>query len=321
MANPGSVTYTRVTMKHEPIDGSGRVRLPLLLGVLSVLLLVLLAVGCSAKADTGEQTSAGGTQAGQPEAAGEQSAADEVAPTEAAAPATAARSPAGASTEVSFRAQVAPIFAAKCVFCHHPDNAVKTDLTRPFDPEVGLVNRPNSWTRSEKQILVVPGDPEASALMLKVERTDLEPKVDGDLMPWNIPRLTSQELNNLRRWIAKGAKDDAFYRSNIARLFGDGVSLGSRGGKCAYCHYPGAAFGPDLTDPFDPERGAVELPSAYGDVRVVPGDPDASLLFAKVIAVQLPPALGWPMPLHFQRLSESERQTLRDWIAQGAKDN
>jgi hypothetical protein len=283
-----------------------------------VLLAVLLLAGCSGKEETGGAQAAGPSRAGETEAEAAEAPADRAAG--AATDETLETAPA-APAEVSFRRQVAPIFAAKCNFCHHPDNAVKVDLTRPFDPEVGIINRPNTWTRSEKKLLVVPGDPEASALILKVERTDLEPKVDGDPMPWNIPRLSAQELENLRRWIADGAKDDAFYRGTIARLFGDGVSLGSRGGKCSYCHYPGADFGPDLTDPFHPERGAVGLPSAYGNVRVVPGDPEASLLFVKVEDAQLPPALGKPMPLHFERLTESELQTVRDWIAQGAKDN
>ena len=83
-------------------------------------------------------------------------------------------------TEVSFTADVAPIFEAKCNACHHPDNAVKVDLTRPFHPELGIINRPNTWTRSSKPILVVPGDPDASALIWKVEQTELELKVDGD---------------------------------------------------------------------------------------------------------------------------------------------
>jgi hypothetical protein len=140
-------------------------------------------------------------------------------------------------------------------------------------------------------------------------------------MPWNIPLLTERELADLRRWIADGAKDDELYRGTITRIFGDGVSLGSRGGKCSYCHYPGAVFEPDLTDPFHPERGAVGLPSAYGEVRVVPGDPDASFLVAKVATTQLPAALGKPMPLHFDRLTPDEQRIVREWIAQGARDN
>lgn len=222
--------------------------------------------------------------------------------------------------QTGYRAQVAPIFEAKCNYCHHPENAVRVDLTRPFDPKLGIVNRPNTWTRSEKKILVVPGDPEASALILKVERTDLAPKVDGDPMPWNIPRLTERELGDLRRWIAEGARKDEFYRGTIARIFGDGVSLGSRGGKCSYCHYSGADFGPDLTDPFHPERG-LGLPSAYGDPRVVPGNPDASLLLVKVAALEMPEGLGKPMPLHFERLDPTELRILREWIARGAPED
>ncbi|MCK7479942.1 MAG: hypothetical protein M0C28_23605 [Candidatus Moduliflexus flocculans] len=143
---------------------------------------------------------------------------------------------------VGYRAEVALIFEAKCNYCHHPKNAVQVDLTRPFDPKLGIVNRPNTWTRSEKKILVVPGDPEASALILKVERIDLAPKVDGDPMPWNIPRLSDRELADLRRWITEGARKDEFYRTTIARIFGDGVSLGSRGRQVLVLPLPRSRF-------------------------------------------------------------------------------
>jgi hypothetical protein len=241
----------------------------------------------------------------------------------AAKAAEAAEAP-GAQTQsaapeprMGFAAQVVPIFAAKCNFCHHPGNAVEVDLTRPFHPDLGLIMRPNTWTRSEKKHLVVPGDPEASALVLKVERTDLDPKVDGDPMPWNIPPLTERELADLRRWIGGGAKADELYQGVIRRIFGDGVSLGSRGGKCAYCHVPGV-IPPDLANPFDAVGGAVGVAAASGQVRIVPGDPEASLLFEKVKGEPLRSGIGRPMPLHFDRLTESERRSLRDWISAGA---
>jgi hypothetical protein len=99
------------------------------------------------------------------------------------------------------------------------------------------------------------------------------------------------------------------------------VSLGARGGKCAYCHYAGAAFGPDLTNPFDPARGLVNVRATVGGIRVKPGDPLGSLLFAKVGGSELPPGRGRPMPLHFPRLTAEEKQILRDWVSQGARDN
>ena len=276
----------------------------MLLVVPSTLVIVLLLAGCS----------------GKPEQTGAEKTAEEAIAAEATSE-TAAPEVVEASTEVSFASRVAPIFAAKCNFCHHPDNAVKVDLTRPFHPELGLINRPNSWTKSSRPILVVPGDPDGSALIWKVEQTELEPKIDGDPMPWNIDPLTDRELENLRQWILQGANDDDLYRNTITRILGDGVSLGSRGGKCAYCHYPGTGYGPDLTDPFDPGRGSVNIASDFGGVRIVPGDPVASVLFTKVKGEPFPPNLGRPMPLQFERLTAKETQTLRDWISEGAKKN
>jgi hypothetical protein len=278
------------------------------LAILSILAAVVLLAGCGAR--TGQAETGG--------PAAEEAAAEEgVAATDQAAEPQAVETP----QEVSYSAEVAPIFAAKCNACHHPDNAVKVDLTRPFHPELGIINRPNTWTRSSRPVLVVPGDPDASALIWKVEQTDLELKVDGDPMPWHIPPLTDRELENLRQWILQGANNDDLYRNTITRIMGDGVSLGSRGGKCAYCHYPGAAYGPDLTDLFDPERGSVKVASMFGDPRIVPGDPHASVLFTKVKGEALPPNLGRPMPLHYERLTSEEQQILRDWISEGAKNN
>jgi hypothetical protein len=222
---------------------------------------------------------------------------------------------------VSFSESIAPIFDLGCNFCHHPTNAVKVDLTRPFHPELGIINRPNTWKRSEKKILVVPGDPDASALVWKVEQTELEPKIDGDSMPWHIEPLTAQELENVRIWIADGANDDSFYRSTVARIFGDGVSLGSRGGKCGYCHFTGTDFPPDLVNTFDPEAGVVNVTSYNGEVLVVPGDPEASFLYTKVKDRELPPGFGDFMPLHPDRLTAEEMRLTREWILQGAKDN
>jgi len=263
----------------------------------SILLLPLVLAGCTRGDEAEAQQDEGEAAAIEQAAAGETPA------------------------EIGFSAQVAPIFAAKCNSCHHPDNAVKVDLTRPFDPELGLIDRPNSWTRSSRPILVVPGDPEASALIWKVEQTELEPKIDGDPMPWHIDPLTGTEIESLRAWIEGGAEDDSAYRGTIKRILGDGVSLGSRGGKCAYCHHPAAAYGPDLTDLFDPERGSVNIASDFGGVRIVPGDADASVLYLKVKGEPQPAGMGLPMPLHYGRLTPDEILILRDWISQGAKNN
>ncbi len=223
---------------------------------------------------------------------------------------------------VSFSRDVAPIFAAKCVYCHHPDNATKVDLTQPFDPDVGIVNRPNSRTQSEKSILVVPGDPEASALVLKVEAKSLDPEIDGNRMPWQVPRVTAEEQLALRAWIDAGATDDEAFRSTIAPLFGDGVSLGEKGGKCSYCHYSGADFGPDLTDVFNPKTGAVNVPAVRGDMkRIEPGDAYGSILYIRAARGLMPQELSPLMPWRILKLTDEEKATIREWIEAGAKND
>lgn len=223
---------------------------------------------------------------------------------------------------ISYRNDVLPIFQAKCISCHHQDNAVKVILTDIFDPELGMINRPNSWPRSSKPVLVVPGDPDASALMLKITETDLEPKVEGDPMPWNIPRLTSQELASLAGWIDAGAEDNQTYTTVVARIFGDGVSLGSRGGKCAYCHHSfDNAYEPDLVDTFDPETGAVNVASFYGGLRIAPGDALSSVVYLRSSPDEIPDSLRPLMPRHYERLTPEEIETVREWIAMGARND
>jgi len=224
--------------------------------------------------------------------------------------------------QVSYSSDVYPIFAAKCISCHHPTNAVEVILTDIFDPELGMINRPNTWKASSRPILVVPGDPDASALMLKIEETELELKVDGDPMPWAIPRLPSGELGTLRDWINDGAQNNAAFRGSIVRIFGDGVSLGSRGGRCAYCHHsdPGA-YQPDLVDVFNPETGAVNVASYYGGLRIAPGDASSSVVYLRSSPTEIPPRLEPLMPQHYERLTPDELAAVREWIALGAQDN
>ena len=223
---------------------------------------------------------------------------------------------------VSYAEEVFPIFEQKCVDCHHQNNAVKIILTDIFDPELGMINRPNSWPNSERPVLVVPGEPENSALMLKIERTDYDPKVEGNPMPWNIARLTDGELTELRVWINEGAEDDGRLRGPVRRIFGDGVSLGSRGGKCTYCHHPWEGRRePDLVNVFDPEAGAVGVPSFYGGLRIDPGASEESVVYLKSSPRDITPSLGQLMPQHFEMLDEQELSLVRRWIAQGARNN
>jgi hypothetical protein len=54
---------------------------------------------------------------------------------------------------------------------------------------------------------------------------------------------------------------------------------------------------------------------------IVPGDPEASFLVMKMKATSSSTALGAPMPYGFEPLSETQVETLRTWIADGASQN
>src|SRR5688572_17009941 len=214
----------------------------------------------------------------------------------------------GAPGEVRFSTDVKPVFAEKCVYCHHTANATRVDLTRPFDAAVGIVGRAASRERTEARLLVEPGNPRNSFVLDKVIRDNLVPELEGNAMPWQIPMLTPEAIASVRRWIIGGAGDDATFRSEVAPIFGQ---------SCVHCHNPNSAQEPDLTQPFDSVVGIVNVAAANG-VRVVPGNPDASLL---VMDIEGNAAGGVPMPLHPERLTEAEVAALIRWIAAGAPSN
>lgn len=220
---------------------------------------------------------------------------------------------------VSFTANIAPIFAELCNDCHHPGSATIIDLTNPFDPETGVIGRPNTWAvnGSPQAVIVDPGNPDGSFLVTKVEATDLDAHVNGSPMPSLFPRLDAVELASVERWILDGAADDAWFRGEVATIFGTEISLRSTGGRCTFCHYPGSPTGMSVLDVFDPDEGMVGRPSRFGGTMVIPGDPGASVLMAKLQGE----SAGTQMPLHHRRVTPTEVGWLREWIRLGALDD
>lgn len=99
-------------------------------------------------------------------------------------------------TRVSFQRDVLPIFEARCIECHGPDK-VKGSLR--MDTAAQLFDGdPEWWT-------VVPGKPDESLLLERIEL----PADDPDAMPPKGDRLTPEQVDVIRTWIAEGATDDA----------------------------------------------------------------------------------------------------------------
>jgi hypothetical protein len=272
---------------------------------------VVLLLGCGSDDKPSASASGGATSGGAAQASGGTSGSGGTA---------------GALPTVSYQRDIAPIFAASCVYCHYT-GGVLVDIANPFAPTTGLVNAPNGWAKDHPEgntatREVAPGDPEHSFLLTKVSDPGLDPATSGAFMPWQVPRLTETELGALRAWISAGANNDATFLAQVRPIFGTPGNLGSAGGKCTFCHYPGG-LRPNLGDPFDPRTGAVDVKSALGGGLdlIEPGDPDASFLVTKVSNATLPAAQGAPMPAHFPPLTPAEVGKVRTWISEGALNN
>lgn len=239
----------------------------------------------------------------------------------------------GGSTEgaeVSFSGDIRPVLGRYgCIVCHHDNSAIDIDIGAPFEAPNGLVGSENTWAVVHPEgntpaLNVEPGSPDGSFVLNKIGDPSLiDPATAGAPMPLNIEPLTADELADLRAWIDDGAADDEVFADRIRPIFGDETTLGSRSGKCTWCHhsFPGGQR-PNLTDPFDPMTGAVGVASIFDAERMViaPGDAANSVLVLKVEATE-PGALGSPMPQQFGQLTAEEVEAVRLWIEQGAQDN
>jgi len=111
------------------------------------------------------------------------------------APAASASGPAGPEP-VRFGRDIRPILSDRCFKCHGPDPASRQEELRLDLREEAVADRGG-------YAVIVPGDPEASELWQRIDAHDPD-----DLMPpadSNKKRLTAEEKELVRRWIADGA--------------------------------------------------------------------------------------------------------------------
>lgn len=229
---------------------------------------------------------------------------------------------------VTFNDDIRPIFNRRCTTCHRPGTPIGVDIQNPFAPGTGLVDSLNTWEQEYEDETpernVVPGDPDNSFLMHKlIGESALPPDPDGPgpqgshggaPMPLQIAPLTEAELEAFETWVAGGALESEY--EPVQRIVGDETRIS---GKCIFCHYAGTPNPPNLSDPFGPE-GLVNVKSIYrGDmVRVLPGDPERSLLIQKVRLNVPDSEFGAQMPYSYNPLTSRQLDTVRQWILEGA---
>jgi hypothetical protein len=180
--------------------------------------------------------------------------------------------------ELSYEADVHPIFQDRCVICHY-DGRDERSLENPFDADVtGMFTQQSRFFEGNHggpQYDLVPGDPENSFLMLKITDRRLlpeafDPNADpavlaegpterGIFMPPRPAPMTEAQVDTVSQWIADGATDTQFFRDSVVPLLGEKDNFRGdfcgRGGYgfgcilCGRCHYDGAPTYPVLELP------------------------------------------------------------------------
>lgn len=93
----------------------------------------------------------------------------------------------------------------QCIACHTADGRVAAGQLNLDTPTVfaALVNAPSRLKPGAT--LIIPGDPENSYLVQKLEG---RPGINGQRMPLNGPYLTVGQMSIIRRWIELGAENN-----------------------------------------------------------------------------------------------------------------
>ncbi len=98
------------------------------------------------------------------------------------------------ASNVSYGSQVQPLFNQACNFVGCHDDG---DHTSPLK----LTSYAN--VRYAMQQVVIPGKPEQSILVLRIQGTTA-----GERMPPNTNPLNQNQINGIRTWIAEGANNN-----------------------------------------------------------------------------------------------------------------
>lgn len=125
---------------------------------------------------------------------------------EAGSSSAAAEKPTAETTAAQslYQTDIAPIFAESCATCHLTGQEAGNMTLVPAKAIANLVAIPVK--EAPNQIRVVPGDPDKSYLVMKLEGTHLDHGGSGVRMPLGAPPLAADKIAKIRQWIAEGAK-------------------------------------------------------------------------------------------------------------------
>ncbi len=193
------------------------------------------------------------------------------------------------AADPSFEKSVQPILQAKCVVCHGVAPQGKLDLRTPEAILKGGVTGP----------VIVPGAAAKSLLLDKVVTRQ---------MPPGSAKLSDSEIDAIRTWIDRGIAVPA----EVSEIPKERDVLAILQARCMICHGSLKQQGG-----LDLRTMASRLKGGKSGPALVPGKPDASPMYSRIVNGQMPPA-AMAKDLAVELPTDSETAAIKSWIAAGA---
>lgn len=103
-----------------------------------------------------------------------------------------------------FQSDIAPLLSSSCASCHLTGTEAGNMSLIPDKAIANLIGV--KAVGAPGQIRVVPGKPDESYIIMKLEGTHIENGGAGAQMPFGAPPLSPEKIAKLRKWISEGAK-------------------------------------------------------------------------------------------------------------------
>lgn len=103
-----------------------------------------------------------------------------------------------------FQAEIVPMLTTSCASCHLTGAEAGNMSLVPDNVIASLVGVKAAGAPSQTRVL--PGKPDESYLVMKLEGTHIEHGGSGARMPFGAPPLSPEKIAKLRQWISEGAK-------------------------------------------------------------------------------------------------------------------
>lgn len=193
----------------------------------------------------------------------------------------------------AFATDIKPLFAAKCAACHGSAPQGKLDVRTPEAILQGGVSG----------AAIVPGDAAKSLLMDKI--------VTGQMPPGKV-KLTASEIDTVRGWI--NGESAVTTVKPAPTPVGEVEIRAILQVRCVACH-----GGVRREGNLDLRTVASRLKGGKSGPALVPGKPDESLMYKRIVNGTMPPERAAKLAA-VELATPPEIEKLRSWIAAGAPE-